>query len=318
MNDSEHKSDWIDWLTGIAGFLGMNKVQTRWKLMTWRDSWGKSKQRVVNTAEEVRYRHKVCPHCGTLQDENRQTCLNCGKLLMPHWMEVLKRVGIGLPQVQSVSSLLTLVMILIYVRMVIYQGLSGLLAFDEDTLIRFGAHAKEFTEQGQFWRISTAMFLHAGLLHIAFNLFALMQVGPMVEQIFGKGRMLFLYMVTGIIGNIASEMWISHGLAIGASGAIMGLIGVAAGWGQRDGTRMGHGIRDMMVKWLVYTVMMGFVLHADNAAHIGGFVSGALFGYLYKPKWGNWGTHTILYRIETGIGVLLAGATVFLVFFPPG
>jgi len=98
----------------------------------------------------------------------------------------------------------------------------------------------------------------------------------------------------------------------------MGLIGVAAGWGQRDGTRMGLSIRDMMVKWLVYTVMFGFVVHADNAAHIGGFASGALFGYLYKPKWDDWGTHTILYKIETGIGVLLAGATVFLVFFPPG
>ena len=317
MSDFDPKSDWIDWLTGIAGFLGMNKVKIRWKLMTWRDSWQHSKQKAANTMEEVRYKHKVCPHCGTLQDERRKTCLNCGKLLMPHWLEVLKRVGIGLPQVQSVSSLLTLTMILIYIRMVFFQGPSGVLAFDQDTLIRFGAHAREFTEDGQFWRISTAMFLHAGLMHIAFNLFALMQVGPMVEQIFGKGRMLFLYMVTGIIGNIASEMWISHGLAIGASGAIMGLIGVAAGWGQKDGTPMGQGIRDQMVKWLVYTVMFGFFIGADNAAHLAGFASGALFGYFYKPRWGDWGTHTFLYKVETGIGILLAAATVFLVFFPP-
>ena len=313
---NEPQSDWIDWLTDAAGFFGMNKVKIRWKLMTWRDSWSQSKQRAVNTVEEVRYRHKVCPHCGTLQDERRKTCLNCGKLLMPHWLEVLKRVGIGLPQVQSVSSLLSLTMILIYVRMVFFQGPSGLITFDADTLIHFGAHAREFTEQGQFWRIATAIFLHGGLMHIAFNLFALMQVGPMVEQIFGRGRTIFLIMVTGIIGNIASEMAMNV-LAIGASGAIMGLIGVAAGWGQRDGTRMGHTIRDQMVKWLVYTVLFGFVVHADNAAHIMGFISGALFGYLYKPRWGDMGRHTILYQVETGIGVLLAGATVFLVFFPP-
>jgi rhomboid protease GluP len=206
---------------------------------------------------------------------------------------------------------------LIYVRMVFFQGPSGVLAFDQNTLIRFGAHWREATEDGQFWRISTAMFLHAGLMHIAFNLFALMQVGPFVEQIFGKGRMLFLYMVTGIIANIGSELWISHGLAIGASGAIMGLIGVAAGWGQRNGTSMGQNIRNQMVKWLVYTVVFGFFIGADNAAHLMGFISGALFGYFYKPKWGDWGTHTFLYKVETGIGILLAGATVFLVFFPP-
>ncbi len=314
MNDSERKTDWIDWVTEAAGVLGMNKVKIRWKLMSWRDSWGQSKQRAANTVEQVQYRHKVCPHCGTLQDESHKTCLNCGKLLLPHWLEVLKRVGIGLPQIQSVSSLLSLVMIVIYLRMVMVQGPSGVLAFDADTLIRFGAHWREATAQGQFWRIATAIFLHGGLMHIAFNLFALMQIGPIVEQIFGRGRMLFLFMVTGIVGNIASEMTMNV-LAIGASGAIMGLIGVAAGWGQRDGTRMGLGVRDQMVKWLIYTVVFGFMVHADNAAHIGGFVSGALFGYLYKPRWGGMAQHNFLYWVETSIGVLLAGATVFLVFF---
>jgi rhomboid protease GluP len=95
----------------------------------------------------------------------------------------------------------------------------------------------------------------------------------------------------------------------------MGLIGVAAGWGQRDGTRMGLNIRDQMVKWLIYTVFFGFMIGADNAAHIGGFVSGALFGYFYKPRWGGMAQHTFLYWVETGVGALLASATVFLVFF---
>jgi rhomboid protease GluP len=198
--------------------------------------------------------------------------------------------------------------------MVFFQGPSGVLAFDSNTLIQFGAHWRQASEEGQPWRIATAIFLHGGLMHIAFNLFALMQVGPIIEQIFGRGRMLFLFMVTGIVGNVCSEMAMNV-LAIGASGAIMGLIGVAAGWGQRDGTRMGINVRDQMVKWLIYTVMFGFMIHADNAAHIGGFVSGALFGYLYKPRWGGMAQHTILYWIETGVGVLLAGATVFLVFF---
>src|SRR5665213_1851596 len=124
---NEPQSDWIDWLTDIAGFFGMNKVKIRWKLMTWRDSWKQSKQRAANTVEEVRYRHKVCLHCGTLQDESHRTCLNCGKLLLPHWLEVLKRAGVGIPQVQSISSLLSVVMIAIYLRMVLFQGTAGIL-----------------------------------------------------------------------------------------------------------------------------------------------------------------------------------------------
>jgi rhomboid protease GluP len=208
-------------------------------------------------------------------------------------------------------------MIVIFLQMTFYQGADGLLAFNSDTLIRFGAHWRQATQAGEFWRISTAMFLHGGLLHITFNLFALMQVGPIIEQIFGRGRMLFLYMLTGLIGNVASEMWFSHALAIGASGAIMGLIGVAAGWGQRDGTRMGHAIRDQMIKWLVYTVLFGIYIHADNAAHIAGFASGALFGFLYRPQ-SPWEPRGVIYKMETAAGVLMMAATVFLVFFPPG
>ncbi len=103
---SESKWDWIEGGTRLAGALGMNPVRVRWKLMQWKESWEHSRQKAANTVEEVRYRHKVCPFCGTLQDDSRKTCLNCGKVLLPHWLEVLKRVGIGLPQVQSVSSFL--------------------------------------------------------------------------------------------------------------------------------------------------------------------------------------------------------------------
>jgi rhomboid protease GluP len=150
------------------------------------------------------------------------------------------------------------------------------------------------------------------LLHIFFNLFALMQVGPVIEQVFGRGRMLFIFMVTGILGNIGSEV-VMNVLAIGASGAIMGLIGAAAGWGHRDGTYMGINIRNQMVKWTVYTVIFGMFMHADNAAHIAGFVSGALFGYFYKPHWGQT-QRSFAYWVETSVGVLLLGATVGLVF----
>ncbi len=310
---SESKWDWIEGVTRLAGALGMNPVRVRWKLMQWKESWNHSRQRAANTAEEVQYRNKVCSFCGTLQDGSRKTCLNCGKVLLPHWLEVLKRVGIGLPQIQSVSSFLSLVMGLIFLRMVAYQGLDGLMGFNTDTLLHFGAHARQLSQEGQPWRIATAILIHAGLVHIFFNLFALMQIGPIIEQVFGRGRMLFIFMVTGILGNIGSEMAMNI-LAIGASGAIMGLMGAAAGWGHRDGTYMGINIRNQMVKWTIYTVLFGFVIHADNAAHIVGFASGALFGFFYKPHWGQ-GNRSFFYWVETIIGVVLLVGTVGLVFY---
>lgn len=318
MSDSQPSHDWIDLVTRLAGFIGMNPVRTRWRLMAWRESWKSSKNRAQNTVEHIRYQHKICPHCGALQDASQKTCSDCGKALSPRFWEMLKRVGLVLPQFNSISSLLSFIMILIYIRMVFYGGPGGILAFDSDTLIHFGAHWRGATEQGEFWRISTAIFLHAGLLHITFNLIALMQIGPVVEQIFGRGRTLFFFMVTGILGNMGSELWFSNALAIGASGAIMGLMGIAAGWGQRDGTFMGRNVRDQMVKWLLYTVVFGIFIHADNAAHLTGFVGGAIFGYFYKPQWGGvQAPRSLFYKIETVVGILLMGITVFLVFVPP-
>ena len=66
--------------------------------------------------------------------------------------------------------------------------------------------------------------------------------------------------------------------SICAWGAVMGLCGVAAGWGQREGTTAGREIRNMMLKWAAYTVLFGFFIGADNAAHAAGFVSGGVIG----------------------------------------
>jgi rhomboid protease GluP len=170
---------------------------------------------------------------------------------------------------------------------------------------------------GEWWRLSTYIFLHANLMHILFNLIALQQIGPQIEQVFGRGRMLFFFMLTGIVAGLGSEWMGLRGVGIGASGALMGLIGLAAGWGQRDGTRMGKAVRDQMVMWGLYTMVFGFMMGADNAAHGSGFACGALLGFLCKAQWER--TDNKGWDILFGlVGALTALGTIALVLFPPG
>jgi rhomboid protease GluP len=189
----------------------------------------------------------------------------------------------------------------------------GLLGWSHATLVRFGAHFVG----GERWRLATAIFVHAGLVHLAFNVVALAQIGRSIEEIFGAGRLLFLFMATGIIGNIGSEHWLGPSIAVGASGAVMGLIGAAAGWGQRDGTTVGKRVRNQMIVWLVLTTLFGFYFHVDHAAHVVGFLSGVVPGFLFKPSW-------LRARASRTPGVVLgvaglaaAIATVVLVMHPP-
>src|SRR6185295_9802622 len=111
-------------------------------------------------------------------------------------------------------------------------------------------------------------------------------------------------MVTGILAGWGSELWGLYGVGIGASGALMGLIGLAAGWGHREGTSMGRIIRDQMVKWGIYTIVFGFFIHADNVAHAAGFISGALLGLVSRPRWER--PRVVLDGVMSLVGVGLA------------
>jgi hypothetical protein len=92
-------------------------------------------------------------------------------------------------------------------------------------------------------------------------------------------------MLTGMVGFAACQAMDMPAVSAGASGAIMGLTGAAAGWGQRDGTSVGAGVRNQMLKWAAYTMIFGILVHANNVAHAGGFLSGGLLGFVMPPRW---------------------------------
>ncbi len=134
---------------------------------------------------------------------------------------------------------------------------------------------------GEVWRLASAVFLHGGLLHVAFNGYALYVMGPLVEKLYGSRRLVVLYMVSGLASEVASALW-TPGMSVGASGAIFGLLGalVVFGWKFRAwlprgvARRLSYG----MLPWVVVNLAIGFIpgLPFDNAAHLGGLAAGMI------------------------------------------
>ncbi len=135
----------------------------------------------------------------------------------------------------------------------------------------------------QPWRFVTAIFLHGSLLHIGFNMWVLMDIGPMVEELYGSARYLFLFVVTGVAGYILSSS-VGH-LSVGASGSLLGLVGVllAATTGRKN--MAAQALRSALIRWLIYIAVLGFVFSGtDNYAHLGGVASGYALGRLMPDR----------------------------------
>lgn len=159
---------------------------------------------------------------------------------------------------------------------------------DLPALVRAGALFPAYVEAGQYWRLVSAMFIHIGLLHLAFNSWALYQLGSLFEWLFGSWRLLATWFVTGIVASIASIVF-TRSVAAGASGAIFGILGALIVMIRRSphwrSPRRAGGILEMLVVWAGINILIGFSWEGiDNAAHLGGLISGALMGLLPHPE----------------------------------
>jgi membrane associated rhomboid family serine protease len=272
---------WIEKLVSVAKALGMNPVRVRWKLIRWQDSRRRAQRRREQWVTHVRYQHKTCPECGQVQDRDEKVCTACGAALTRRGVQVLQRIGLASPELLSISTLLALAILGVYLREWIAAG-GGLRSPSGTLLVDLGGNWRDAIAE-EPWRLVTAIFLHAGLWHLGFNLLAIASIGPRVEALYGRLTMLMLFVVTGALANVGSDLMGLSGVGIGASGGIMGLVGAAAGSGQRQGTTGGRALRNAMLQWSAYTFVYGFWFHADNWAHAFGLVTGAVFGYAVRP-----------------------------------
>ena len=279
---SEKHPDWIDKVAEWSRHVGMNPTRVRWRLIRWHERRNQDRRRLEQKVDHIKYQHKTCDECGAVQDRDAKVCTACGAKLATRTLHVMRRLGILAPEALSLSTMLALVIMTAYARVWVAQG-GGFHAPPGKLLLDFGADW-HVGYGGDYWRLLTAAFLHMGFWHLAFNLIAIASVGPQVEQIWGRLAMLFVFVATAVVGFVVSDAMQPNVLTAGASGGVCGLIGAAAGYGQRLGTTRGRTIRNDMVKWFAYTIVFGFAVGANNWAHLGGAVAGAAFGYAVRPQ----------------------------------
>ena len=156
--------------------------------------------------------------------------------------------------------------------------------------VGLGAQVNAFVAQGQYWRLFTALFVHFGIMHIAFNAWALYVLGREVEALYGSPRFVMIYFLTGLFGNVAfyclGEAFVP---SAGASGAIFGLVGAEIAFFFRNRRLLG-GLSQQRLRTLFILVginlLFGFtVAGINNFAHIGGLISGLLLGLGLAPHY---------------------------------
>jgi rhomboid protease GluP len=243
-------------------------------------------------------RPQLCPSCGTLVGANATRCHQCGANLTFSMAAASRSLGNLLPAtapatygILGFSCLLYIVSLLATIRTNGLQppggggvfALLGIGGIDGNVLQRFGASLPLPYDVAQPWRLVMAVFLHGSLMHIIFNMWVLMDIGPQIEELYGSARFFFIYVLTGIAGYILSSLR-GH-FSVGGSGALLGLIGVllAITTGRKSaGMQM---LRSQIIRWLIYIAIWGFLFPGiDNYAHFGGLVAGFGLGKLMADR----------------------------------
>jgi rhomboid protease GluP len=164
---------------------------------------------------------------------------------------------------------------------------SGTIA-DSYILFDFGMKVNALIAQGEVWRLFTAMFLHLGVMHLLFNLYALYILGPMVEGYFGRWRFLAVYFLGGLFGSLASYAF-SPNPSAGASGAVFALVGANIVYFLKFRDNFGERGRAILQNMIVVTVInLAFGLSVsgvDNWGHMGGLIGGIVVAWGMLPNY---------------------------------
>jgi rhomboid protease GluP len=162
----------------------------------------------------------------------------------------------------------------------------GLFSPSGEDLINWGANLRPLTIEGQWWRLITCCFLHIGIIHLLLNMYALMYIGILLEPYLGKTRFLSAYLLTGLAASMASLWWHEQTISAGASGAIFGMYGVFLAMLTTDLIEKNarKSLLASIVVFVGYNLLSGLKGEVDNAAHIGGLISGIIIGYAFIPS----------------------------------
>lgn len=174
------------------------------------------------------------------------------------------------PKKPIISYILIVLNVMIYLYAMLYD--------QNDRLFYEFANNYVYVQNGEIYRLITCMFLHADIMHIVFNMYALYLLGPIVERYYGKVRFLLIYFISGLLGSLFSCVFMSSNTyAIGASGAIFGLLGSIAYFTYYYRATLQGLLRSQIMPVIIINLGLGlFIPGIDISAHIGGLIGGIL------------------------------------------
>ena len=245
----------------------------------------------------------ICSSCGVLVGVNDEACYNCGRRNPGLWgfAPVLRTLGRDLGFVPFVIGACTIVYAL---TLVASRGAMGpMLGPNTQALFLFGASgALPVFGAGRWWTVLSATWLHAGLLHILFNMMAVRQLAPGVASLYGPGRTAIIYTLGGVAGFALSSFagaylpgfFFLRGsqITVGASASISALIGALMCYGHRSGSSL---VTSEATRYVLMLVVYGFFMQGiDNYAHAGGFAGGYLVATVLSPLQAERGDHVLV------------------------
>lgn len=260
----------------------------------------------------------LCTSCGVLVGVNDDRCYNCGRRNPGLWgfAPALRSLGHDLGFVPFVIGTCVIVWGLTLVASRGNIGMTGLFGFfspSTQALILFGASGLyPVFLMGRWWTVLSAAWLHAGILHILFNMIAVRQIAPSIAEMYGPARMVIIY-TAGAIGGFALSSiaaryfpalpFLRGGvITLGASAPIAGLLGALLYYGNRGGSHMA---RSYALNYVLMLLLYGvFIPGIDNYAHIGGFGGGYLASKMLDPLKPERIDHVVIALVCLGLSVL--------------
>lgn len=244
--------------------------------MQWID-WGKNQKNLDKLESAMRELRETLDHLPAFEESDEDT------LSVDEQASTSLRSILTFNEGYTATPLLFYVNVALFVAMVI-SGVS-LMTPTGFSILEWGANFGPLTLTGDWWRTITCNFIHIGLIHIVMNMYALLYIGGYLEQLIGKRRLLVSYLLTGLFAALSSLMIHPETISAGASGSIFGLYGIFLAFlifhqriekGQRKSLLYSIGF------FVIYNLMIGAREEGiDNAAHVGGLVSGLLLGGVY-------------------------------------
>jgi rhomboid protease GluP len=237
----------------------------------------------------------VCPSCKNLVGVNDEQCLMCGRRNPGLWgfAPALNRFGRDLgftPFVIGACGVLYALTLLVDIQGINMGGLNFLGPSITSLYLFGGSGAAPVFQYGRWWTVLTAGWLHAGALHILFNMMWIRQLAPPTSEMYGPSRMVIIYTIAGVVGFAASTLagaFIPLPLiggarfTVGASAPIFGLLGALIYYGKRAGSSM---VSTQAKSWALTVFIFGFIMPGvDNWAHLGGLAGGYVTAKFLDP-----------------------------------